>query len=91
MSKRRIRITVVTDEFLVSKLGTGCNAECRGCGSIVKMLGLEEAMTLAKVGSREIYRRVETGQLHFMETATGHLLICLESLKAWRLIGAGLN
>jgi hypothetical protein len=44
------------------------------------MLMLEEAVAVARVSSREIYRRAEAGSLHYKETPEGLLLICLNSL-----------
>jgi hypothetical protein len=44
------------------------------------MIAPEEAMAVAGVSSREIYRWVEAGRVHFLETSEGFLLICLDSL-----------
>ncbi len=49
-----------------------------GCG----MLLLEEAVAVAGVSSRALYRSVEAGALHFAETRDGLLLLCLNSMLA---------
>jgi hypothetical protein len=49
--------------------------EC-ACG----MLTLEEAVAVAQASSREIYRQVEAGTIHFKETSERLLLICLKTL-----------
>jgi len=36
----------------------------------------EQAAALLGITPREVYRRVEKGALHFMETDAGTLLIC---------------
>ena len=82
MRKRRVEITVETAEFIVARRpGRRVPALCTKCDSSVGMLGLEEAMLVAGVGSREIHRRVEAGRLHFHETPDGHLWVCLWSLQ----------
>jgi hypothetical protein len=41
----------------------------------------EQAAALAEVSTRAIYRQVESGQIHFTETADGQLFVCLNSLS----------
>jgi hypothetical protein len=40
----------------------------------------EEAAVIAGVGVRAIYRQVEAGELHFIETEVWPLLICRNSI-----------
>jgi len=51
------------------------------------MIMPNEAAVLSDTSSRAIYRLIEDGGLHFVETRDGDLLICLNSLMA-RLAGA---
>ena len=44
------------------------------------MVSPAAAAAAAGITPRAIYRRVETGQIHFTETNDGQLLICLNSL-----------
>jgi len=44
------------------------------------MVTPEEAAALAQTTTRDIYRRVEAGELHFTERPEGALLLCLNSL-----------
>jgi hypothetical protein len=44
------------------------------------MLRPEEAAVVAGVGIRAIYRQVEAGALHFIETEVWPLLICRNSV-----------
>ena len=44
------------------------------------MLTAEGAAGAAGVSTRTIYRWVESGKIHFTETAEGRVLICLDSL-----------
>lgn len=50
---------------------------CPLCKSLVEMATPQVAARLMKVSEREIYRFVETGEVHFIET--DGLLICLNS------------
>lgn len=55
-------------------------AWCERCGEEVRMVTPEQAATLAGTLPRAIYRRVESGDVHFVETRVGTLLICSGSL-----------
>ena len=80
-TKRRIEITVDRHRLFVLKRRGGAVAEwCRHCGCKVQMLTPDQAATIANVSSRTIYRRVEAGELHYMETDEGHLLVCVNSI-----------
>ena len=58
---------------------------CAACGEEVRMVTIDQAARLARVNSREIYREVEAGMLHFIETTEGSLLICFNSLNGSNL------
>ncbi|MEO6334889.1 MAG: hypothetical protein ABIO91_07905 [Pyrinomonadaceae bacterium] len=51
---------------------------CPQCKSMVEMAAAPVAAVLTHTTEREIYRLVETGQVHFVET--DRVLICLQSL-----------
>jgi hypothetical protein len=79
--EKHTRITIHTSELtLVKKLQGIAEADCPPCGARVEMATPEQAVTLTGIASRVIYGWVESGQLHFLETAEGHLLICLPLL-----------
>lgn len=81
----RTRITFSKDEVtIIRKLQGLAQAPCPECGKPVDMATPEQAVTLTGVHSRVIYGWVERGQVHFTETADGHLLICLTSLRETR-------
>jgi hypothetical protein len=44
------------------------------------MLTPDEAATFAQITARHIYRLVEAGELHSLETDDGALSVCLNSL-----------
>lgn len=53
---------------------------CKQCGAEMKMVDPHGAAAISGLSARTIFRRIESGQLHFTETADGTLLICLNSL-----------
>ena len=56
--------------------GGGVLAWCARCGAEVLMVTPDEAAALTETSARAIFRRVESGELHFVETDKGALLIC---------------
>ena len=44
------------------------------------MLAPEEIAGVLKIGMRNIYRRIEAGNIHFIETDEKRVLVCLKSL-----------
>ena len=89
--QERMRITVTRDEItVIRKMAGTARASCVSCGGHqVEMATLEQAVTLTGIPSRTIYGWVEGGDVHFIETTDGHLLVCLESLRAVQADAAG--
>jgi len=61
-----------------SRRRTGVN--CHQCAQPVDLVPLDDAMRLAAVNSRVIFRWIEEGRIHFAETAVGRVLVCPTSL-----------
>ena len=82
--KRRLEITIETHEVttLFRKAADSCAARCTLCGGGVPMTTPERAAAVAPVSTRQIYRWVEAGTLHFVETPGKALLVCPASLAA---------
>ena len=55
---------------------------CDRCTEPSGLITPDEAAALCDVSTRTIYRWLETGAIHFSETASEGLLICLSSLAA---------
>jgi hypothetical protein len=82
MAKKRIEITVEKHRLVVlSQRSHATEAWCEACGRRVAMVPPDDAATIGKVSSRTIYRRVESGELHYAETAEGRLLVCANSIQ----------
>jgi hypothetical protein len=80
---RRIRASIQTERRLVMSSNRSLYSLCSVCGDEVRMVTVDQAALLARVNAREIYREVEAGQLHFIETNEGRLLVCAASLNEW--------
>jgi len=76
-SKKRTTVTIQTRQrTVVRRRGGQKVAWCEQCRAEVLMLTPEEAATLARTTARAIFHRVEAGELHFLETEDGALLVC---------------
>ena len=81
-TKRRVEITIETDEVIVLRHRIQVSRSwCAQCSEKTAMVTADQAAVVAGVNSRTIYRWVEEGKLHFTETPHGLLLICLSSLR----------
>jgi hypothetical protein len=84
-------VTIETEENIVfhtSRTGAGATgmqpvmrAWCTRCQREVEMIGPEQAAAVAGVTARTIYRCVESGRVHFVETAKELILVCRRSLS----------
>jgi len=56
-------------------------AWCATCARPVPMVTPQQAAVIARVSVRAVNRSVETGDIHFIETRDGFLLVCLNSVR----------
>ncbi len=77
--KQKTEIEIEFNETLVySRRSERFESFCPECKSLVEMATAQVAALLTQSNEREIYRFVETGKVHFVET--DRVLICLRSL-----------
>jgi hypothetical protein len=80
-TKRRVEITIENHRLIVlSRRNRGTYFWCDTCEAQVRMVTADAAAQISGVSTRTIYRRIENGRLHFIETEQGFSLICLQSL-----------
>jgi hypothetical protein len=78
--KRKTEIEIELSETVAySNCRERFEAFCPQCESLVEMSAPQVAAILTHSTEREIYRLVETGKVHFVET--DRVLICLNSLS----------
>lgn len=68
-----------SERFLIRRRKTFF-AKCSECECEVKMLSMEAAAEATGVSQRMIYRLIEADRIHFTETESGNLLVCVDSL-----------
>ena len=56
-------------------------AWCDRCAADTVMLASDEAAAHLQTTAREIFRLTEAGQIHYLETETGALLVCRNSCQ----------
>lgn len=60
---------------------TGTIDWCTRCERDTLMIAPEAAAAITEIGARAIYRLIELGQLHFVETTERTVRICAQSLN----------
>jgi hypothetical protein len=79
--KKKTEIVVEREQVLVIKRLDGQMPRwCAECKGEMQMVSVDEAAILTNLSARAIYRRIEAGQIHFVETEDGLLLVCAISL-----------
>ena len=68
--------------FIINRPGVSEQKSCSRCAGSSGMITADEAAALRGVSTRVIYRCLEDGSIHFIETANGQLFICLKTLVA---------
>ena len=78
---RRTEVTVETDEIVVIRSSQATILPlCSQCCDAVPMITAEQATEMFSATIRAIYRWVEEGRIHNMETAEGVVFVCPRSL-----------
>jgi Domain of unknown function (DUF4124) len=81
VKKTKTEITIRTDEVVILRTNRReSRICCQQCQGETLMITPEEAKALANTSAREIYRWVETGQIHYTESPDGSVLLCPDSI-----------
>jgi len=83
MKKKRTEITIEIDEVKFIDCGRSASVHfwCPECSAITAMVTPQRAAAIAGVTVRHINRLVEAERVHFAETESGLLLLCINSLR----------
>jgi hypothetical protein len=80
-SEKRTEITLRSRQTLVIRSSPGGAAvRCTQCAAGAQMISPDAATAAVRMSTRAVYRLVEEGKLHYVETENGTLYICLNSL-----------
>lgn len=83
---KRILITAESREVLIiRRLDTSLlTAFCAICSGEVRFVTLDEAVAYAQMPTWELIRKILLGEVHSLETGSGQILVCRESLELIR-------
>lgn len=84
MNQRKEKTVITIESYRRTRVHSGrvaVTAWCERCAAESLMISPNEAAAHLQTTAREIFRRVEAGELHFLETESGALLICCRSLQ----------
>jgi hypothetical protein len=81
-NSKKILITTESHEVFIVRMNGTSNISgfCSVCAEETPLLTLDEAVSLSACHARDLIRQSECGAIHAIETASGHLLICRNSL-----------
>jgi hypothetical protein len=77
--KRKTEISIETQRLVVLRRRPA-NSWCAACGEHAPSVTPHEAARLLGVSTRDIYRRIESGGVHFRESPGEEVSICSRSL-----------
>ena len=82
-AKKRLEIVWETHEIttISFKGNYSTTVFCQSCQTETLHLTVSETVTLLQTTDREIFRLTETGEIHYLETESGSLLVCRNSLS----------
>lgn len=81
MEQRKTEIFIQTRERIFVRNGSPAEQIfCQLCDTETALLMPERAAVALNMTTREIYRRIESGRVHFIETTDGLTLVCRQSL-----------
>ena len=82
MKNKKTEIWIETrEQIIVRSLPVKFYATCLDCQTETVFLAPEHAAAINNISLREIFRLVEGGAIHFLETETGATLLCFISLS----------
>lgn len=80
---RKIKTTITVNRerlLLITPRRGRIKSWCKKCDAQVILMGIAEAAVTVNITQRSLFRRIEAGDLHFVETGERAVLVCLTSL-----------
>jgi hypothetical protein len=81
-NSKKIFITTESHEMFILRMGSKGRAfgHCARCKQEVEILGIDRAVSASGLSTSKLMRKIDEGEIHGIETDSGHILICSESL-----------
>jgi hypothetical protein len=79
---KKILITTESHETFILRITDKKRAfgRCSECKQEVELMTVDRAVSVSGIRTSEVIRRIGTNEIHGIETESGHLLVCGESL-----------
>ena len=90
INAKKILITSESHEIFILKTGSKGRAfgRCRQCGQEVEILSIDRAVSVSGFKTSDLMRKIDANEIHGIQTESGHILICRESLEG-SMVGQG--
>jgi hypothetical protein len=80
-SKKFLITTLKRERTSIAGIAGVLRTFCKECGAPSEFVGIEEAVTFTGSRAVELFRAMEAGEVHWDESPSGHLYLCLASLR----------
>lgn len=80
---KKILITTESHEYFIVRAAgkSDVRGYCPQCKAETVLLTMDEAVSVSGAGTLEILKHIQESDTHYLETPSGHLLLCRESLR----------
>ena len=79
--KRKMEIILEVEEVTFFKARTSRTVFCDYCGKRVEILTIENAALIVGLSKSQLFRLIESGNVHFIES--DQVYLCRDSLEIW--------
>jgi len=81
-NSKKILITTECHETFILRTGSKGRAfgRCAQCKQEVEIFGIDRAVSASGLTTSELMRKIDVNEIHGIETDSGHILICSDSL-----------
>jgi hypothetical protein len=83
---KKIVIRTESHETFILRTSTKGRAfgRCGQCDREVELLSIDQAVSSSGLKTKELLRKIDEKEIHGLETESGHIFICSESLRDGR-------
>lgn len=81
LAKGKTKITIETHSLTILRATTTSSGACSVCGCVTPHVTVEQTAAIEGITQTSVFQMVQDGRLHSKDTASGGLLICVESLR----------